>query len=483
MSRSRLLVLGILVSATACEGFKEAMTAHVDVAAKAGSQELSVQRLADMMGKSQVPLRKEVAQSVAEVWVNYQLLGMAAANDDSLSDPKIIDEAMWPVYTQERTRKWYEKVSASFVTDTSNMEAKFNEGALLSARHILFQVPAGQEATGSDSIKRKAESVLARTTAANFAALAKQYGSDGTKDQGGDLGLFPKGAMVAEFENAIRALKPGQIGPLVKTQFGYHIVRRSTYAEVKDQFAKQYETIGRRATESTFVANVEARAKVDVKPTATKLVKEIAANPDEYKNDKTVIASYVGGEMTAARVVKWIGGFPQPEQVRSQLQQAPDSVIPLFVKSVVRNELFLLQADSAKIQLDTADVNNIRRAFKTLITNAWAGLGVAPAMLSDSAKTKDEKAKMAAARVDAYVDRLVQQQERYVEIPAPLATALHEKYDGKVNDAGLDRAVQAGLKIRAAADSARAASQPKSSVPIPATPAAPDTTKKKPAGE
>lgn len=481
MSRSRLLALGFLVSVSACEGLKEAMTAHVDVAAKAGSQELSVQRLAEMIGKSQVPLRKEVAQSVADVWVNYQLIGLAAANNDSLNDPKLIDDVMWPVYTQERTRKWYEKVSASFVTDTSNMEAKFNEGALLSARHILFQVPQGQAATGSDSIKKKAEAVLARTTAANFAALAKQYGSDGTKDQGGDLGLFPKGAMVPEFEQAIRALKPGEIGPLVKTQFGYHIIRRSTYAEVKDQFAKQYAQVGRRATESTFVANVENRAKVEVKPTAAKLVKEIAANPDEHATDKTVIATFAGGEMTAARVVKWIGGFPQPEQVRAQLQQAPDSVIPLFVKSIVRNELFLKQADSAKIVLDSAEVKNIRDSFKALITGAWSGLGVTPSTLADSAKTKEDRIRVAAARVDAYVERLVQQQERYVEVSAPLVNALHKKYDGKVNQAGLDRAIQAGLKIRAVADSARAAAQPKSAVPIPQTPTPPDTTKKKPA--
>lgn len=457
------------------------MTAHVDVAAKAGSQELSVQHLADMMGKSQVPIRKEVAQNIAEVWVNYQLLALAAANDDSLNDPDVVDDAMWSVYTQERTRKWYDKVSANFVSDTSNLEGKFNEGALLAARHILFPVPAGQEATGSDSVRKKAEAVLARATSANFAALAKQYGSDGTKDQGGDLGLFPKGAMVPEFENAVRALKPGEIGPLVKTQFGYHIIRRSTYGEVKDQFSKQYEAIGKRAAESTYVTNVENGGKVELKPTVPKLVKEIAADPEQHRKDKTVVATYKGGELTAGRLVKWIGGFPQPDQVRMQLQQAPDSVLQMFVKSVVRNELFLLQADSVKIQLDTAEVNNIRRAFESLVTNSWAGLGVAPTALADSARTKDEKARLAASRVDSYVDRLIQQQERFVEIPAPLSTALHLKYEGKVNDAGLDRAVQAALKIRSAADSARSAAQPKSTVPIPSAPATPgaqDTTKK-----
>ncbi|MFN8580636.1 MAG: peptidylprolyl isomerase [Gemmatimonadaceae bacterium] len=478
MSRSRLLALVFVASLTACEGFKEAMTAHVDVAARAGSQELSVQRLADMIGKSQVPVRKEVAQSIADVWVNYQLLGIAAANGDTLNDPAAIDDAMWPVYTQQKTRKWYDKISASFATDTSNLEAKFNEGALYGARHILFQVPAGQQATGSDSIRRKAEAVLKTVTAANFAAMAKKYGSDGTKDQGGSLGVFPKGAMVPEFEQAVAALKPGEIGPLVKTQFGYHIIRRSTYAEVKDDFAKQYAQISRRAAESTFVANVENSAKVVVKPTAAKLVKEIAANPDEYREDKTVVATYQGGEMTAGRVVKWLGGFPNPEQVLMQLQQAPDSIIPMFVKSVVRNELFLRAADSAKIELDTADVNGVRRSFASLVVNSWAGLGVAPSALADSAKTKDAKQKVAADRVNSYIDRLIQQQERYVEVPAPLANALHRKYEGRVNSAGLERAVQAALKIRATADSARAAAQPKSAVPIPETKGAPDTTKK-----
>lgn len=478
MSRSRYLVLLVLASGTACEGFKEAMTAHVDVAAKAGSQELSVQRLAEMMGKSQVPVRKEVAQSIADVWVSYQLLGLAAANDDSLSDPKTIDEAMWPVYTQERTRKWYEKVSSTFAVDTSNLEQKFNEGVLVGARHILFQVPAGQEATGSDSIRRKAESVLKQTTAANFAALAKRYGSDGTKDKGGDLGLFPKGAMVPEFDEAVRALKPGEIGPLVKTQYGYHIIRRTPYAEVKDEFGKQYAQLAQRVAESTYVANVEANGKIETKPNAAKIVKELAANPDEFRNDNTVVATYNGGTMTAGRVVKWLTGFPQPEQVRMQLQQAPDSVIPMFLKTVVRNELFLRQADSAKIELDTADVNGVRRSFAALVTNSWAGLGVSPTALADSGKTRDARERIAAARIDAYVDRLVQQQERYVEIPAPLAEALHTKYDGKVNSAGLDRAVQAALKIRAAADSARAAAQPKSQVPMPQPGAGADSTRK-----
>jgi hypothetical protein len=52
-------------------------------------------------------------------------------------------------------------------------------------------------------------------------------------------------------------------------------------------------------------------------------------------------------------------------------------------------------------------------------------------------------------------------------VPAPLQVILMNKYDAKVNAAGIDRAVERATKLRVSADSARAASQPKSAVPLP----------------
>ncbi len=76
--------------------------------------------------------------------------------------------------------------------------------------------------------KKKAEDLLAQLKSApeKFAELAKQNSQDpGSKDNGGDLGFFARGAMVKPFEEAVFKLKPGQTSGIVDTDFGFHIIK------------------------------------------------------------------------------------------------------------------------------------------------------------------------------------------------------------------------------------------------------------------
>jgi len=93
-------------------------------------------------------------------------------------------------------------------------------------QHILFMT-VGKPDAEVDEIKKKAEDVLKQAKkGAKFDELAKKYSEDpGTKDKGGDLGWIIQGQTVPEFEKVAFSLQPGSISDLVKTQYGFHIIK------------------------------------------------------------------------------------------------------------------------------------------------------------------------------------------------------------------------------------------------------------------
>ena len=485
MNRRFALAAAAAIALSGCSGLKDAFSAHTDRVARAESNELSVNRLATLLGKSRAPIRKDIAKSIANVWVDYQLLGYAASHNDSLNDPKVIDEAMWPAIANLKARKWYEIVSKGWgVEDTTAAQRQWDTGQILGAEHILLLTQGMNDAQKAD-VKRKADALRAKVTSANFAATATANSQDpGSARQGGSLGIFPKGSMVPEFEKALTALRPGEISPVIQTQYGYHIIRRPTYDQVKSQLllASKGRTVA--VAESTYLAKLEAAGKIEVKKDAAAAVRALGNDPDAHRKDNTVLATSTAGKFTTARLVGWIETLPPNARVLDQIRQSPDSLLVALVRNFVKNELVLKQADSAKVQIDPAEMTQLRASLVNSVTTAWAQLGVNPTALKDSASSNGDKEKLAGKRIDDYFTKMVQEQAPFVPIPTPLANILRSKYKYSFNDPGFDRAVEEASKIRNSADSARTAGQPATAVPLgPAPSQAPPAASTTPSGK
>ena len=104
------------------------------------------------------------------------------------------------------------------------------------ASHILVKVKSGPEdSQGHDDAQARsiAQGLLEQVKkGADFAALAKKSSEDpGSAPNGGDLQCFPRGQMQPQFDEGVFALTPGQTSDLVKTSFGYHIIRLNRMQE------------------------------------------------------------------------------------------------------------------------------------------------------------------------------------------------------------------------------------------------------------
>jgi hypothetical protein len=478
--RSRY-VIGIVAAGTlltACDGLKEALTAHVDVVAKAGSQELSVNRLGDLLGgaKIQVPVSRETAAILADIWTGYQQLAYAAAHGDSLNDRKAIDDALRPMNNVQRLSMFMDSVQKTFKVD-SGSEAAYNQaaGGLVAARHILIGyknpgVPASQ--AEKDEARKKAEQVRAEVTSANFADLVKKYSSDPSASQNkGVMGVFGAGEMVQSFYAGTLALKPGDISQPVESQYGFHIIQRLPYADVKNDFAGRYSQVAVRIADSTYLAEVATSGGVQVKDNAPSTMKDALKDQSKHRKDNTALATFKGGSLTVADFLGWLETFPPQNQMAQRIPQAPDSVLKPFVKQLAVQELLLKRADSAKVQVPDSVRTQMYAQVGELVQNVEAALGIDPKTLADSGKSTAEKERIAAAHADAYLDRMMAGQAQPISVPTPLKKMLDAKYESSVNAAGIDRALERAQKTRASADSARAANQPKSAIPMPgATP-------------
>jgi peptidyl-prolyl cis-trans isomerase C len=151
---------------------------------------------------------------------------------------------------------------------------RFKQPESAHAQHILITVPQGADAPTKAKAKTEARAILKQIRGgADFAILAKAKSQDpGSAQAGGDLGFFPKGQMVPQFDEAVFKLKPGEVSQVVESPYGFHIIklleirpsRTVPLDEARAQVTQYLKE--QRANEKTvaYIDQLKAKSKIEV---------------------------------------------------------------------------------------------------------------------------------------------------------------------------------------------------------------------------
>jgi peptidyl-prolyl cis-trans isomerase C len=257
------MLLFIFSSASALAAEK----AKKDVLAKIGTKEITkseVEAYAGLYPEQQQALIKadpRMEEVLVRNLVSIMVVSDVAKKKGLEKDPTIrkqIDimknEYLARTYIQKEVLGKIKLTDKDYEAYYNAHKKEFENPEMVRARHILVAVKPNATEEEKKAALKKAEDILEKAKKGeDFAKLASEYSDDpGSKAKGGDLGFFSAGSMVGKFEQAAFTLKPGEISPVVETEFGYHIIKveerkaaeQQPYDAVKDQvIAKATQTV------------------------------------------------------------------------------------------------------------------------------------------------------------------------------------------------------------------------------------------------
>lgn len=480
MRRSSLVLLVLTPLGVGCNGLRDAFTPRADVVARANDQTLSVERMAGWAsGSKQVPLEPMAFSRLSHIWVDYALFAQALANGQDLRDSATMAAAMWPVVSQLKWERFHDKLNTGTTFTAQQVDSAYAAGEMRVFQHILFQVPPNAAENADAQKRRQAEQLLpqARSAGVRFAQLASRYSDDpGSKVQGGSLGLTGRGQFVPAFEDAAWQLSPGAVSPVIKSQFGYHIIRRPPLAEVRDSFRTGIEERVQYHGDSLYLDSLSIKRRIEPVSRAPAFVRTAMQDIDASRTSRRTLVNYRGGALRVRDLVRWVGAMDP--QVSQALLQESDERINQFLKAITQRELLLKQADSAKVTLTPEDWQRIRVEHDSAIKLLGTLLSLSPELLRDSLSNERDRTNLAMGRVNEYMDRVVQGRVRFFPVPAFLGETLRARASWNVDEAGVRRAVERAQQIRADSTRAGAGAAPRMA-PAPG-PAPIDTTRRTP---
>jgi parvulin-like peptidyl-prolyl cis-trans isomerase-like protein len=452
MGRAGLIV--VVLALAGCSALRDAFSAHPQFAGTAAGQTLTVERLANLVGHAQrIPIRPDVLTGLANIYLDYALFAAALGHGRDLHDSALVLAAEWPVVAQLKWERYHEQLLASRGRLTpAQADSAYEAGTVRLFQHILIRIPQSAVPMVEQQKEKQAAGVLRQAAAqpgASFAQLARRYSEDpGSKVRGGYLPATPRGQFVPAFDSAAWTLPPGAMTGVVRTPFGFHLIRRPPLAEVRDSFRVDLENSRSTRFDSLYLDSLAKQRQLKLESGAPARMRQAVPQIVSARSDRRTLATYRGGTFQVKDLARWLLAL-DPNDVRG-ISTASDAQLNQFLKVLAQREMLLVEVDKAGVQLTPGDWRQLRAEHDSGVARLEGLLGISPQMLKDSAATPAARVQLAMAHVDRYVDRAVAQGSApFFPVPPFLAGALRQGEPWSLNEAGLARALESAQAIRA----------------------------------
>jgi len=216
-----------------------------------------IRTLSQLTQVSEGEARQAAIRRMEQVQIAFVTFGAKTPATDFEPDPEAL--AAFSTSQERKLQALYEKRSGLY-----NMPEQVR------ARHILLSVGEDASDEATEEVRLRAEGILKQIReGTDFVELASELSEDlGSKANGGDLGFFARGQMVKVFEDAAFSLEPGTVSELVKSEYGYHIIRvdehrdaqQRSFEEVREELATELMGLEEAQTESRAIADRIAEA-------------------------------------------------------------------------------------------------------------------------------------------------------------------------------------------------------------------------------
>jgi hypothetical protein len=454
----RLGPVCVMLVLAGCGALRDAFSAHPEVAGTAAGQTLTVERLAELVGRAKkVPVRPVALTGLTTAYLDYAVFAVALARGRDLDDSAVVLEANWPNVAQLRWERHHDQLVAARAKLSKNQtDSAYAAGDVRLFQHILIGVPPRSTPEVEQTKKHQAEGLLRQVRAqhgANFAQVATRYSEDAaSKARGGYLGTAGRGRYVAAFDTVAWGLTPGGMSGVVRSPFGFHIIRRPPLEEARDSFRTDIEATLASRFDSAYVDSLATERGLTVATGAAALVRQAVQDLGRAVEDNRKLATYHGGSFRVRDLARWLMALDPRDA--SSVARGSDAQLTKFVQQLAQRDLVLREVDAAGVQLTPDDWRGLKTEHDSVLKILETSLALTPQALRDSAATERARIEFAMRHVNDYVDRVfLRGTAGFFPVPPFLAMALRPGQHWSINEAGVNDALERAQAIRTLVDS------------------------------